>query len=274
MNRALTSVLVTAVAAASATASTATPQLGKFVPADPDIHAHFGNDVSTDGQRAVFGSFLDDDKGQYSGSAYVFEHALAGWVQSAKLTASDGAPSDNFGQSVSVHGDIVAVGAPNDQDFGFVSGAVYVFELVGPNWVETAKLTSPAQGGADAMGFDVAVSNGIVFAGAPGAGAQSQGQVYAYEKIGGVWTLKATLGHSGATVADRFGISVDVDGDLVAIGAQTEPPRVCRRLQTLRGWSHDEKKQVLPRGPRAGRADGLRAPAGARLGVGSDRFDC
>ena len=45
---------------------------------------------------------MDDDKGDKSGSAYVFTRATAsdlasGWTQVAKLTAGDGAASDEFG---------------------------------------------------------------------------------------------------------------------------------------------------------------------------------
>ena len=35
------------------------------------------------------------------------------FVQQAKLTASDGAADDNFGNSVSISGNTVVVGAPN-----------------------------------------------------------------------------------------------------------------------------------------------------------------
>ncbi len=36
----------------------------------------------------------------------------------------------------------------------------------------------------------------------------------------------------------------------------SEPPRLSRRLQPLRGWSHEEIHQVLPGSPRARRTDG------------------
>src|SRR5690606_5312838 len=38
-----------------------------------------------------------------------------------------------------------------------------------------------------------------------------------------------------------------------------ELPRDCRRLQLLRGWSHDQENEVLPGGAGAGSSDGVRA---------------
>ena len=43
-----------------------------------------------------------------------------------KLTASDGAAYDPFGESVSVDGDTVVVGAPGDDDSGAGSAHVFV----------------------------------------------------------------------------------------------------------------------------------------------------
>jgi filamentous hemagglutinin len=37
---------------------------------------------------------------------------------------------------------------------------------------------------------------------------------------------------------------------------KSEPPRVFRRLQPLREWSHEQVKQVFPRNARTGRANG------------------
>ena len=59
---------------------------------------------------------MDDDKGDNSGSAYVYTRDTAGdlasnWTQVAKLTADDGAASDEFGYSVSIDGDTMVIGA-------------------------------------------------------------------------------------------------------------------------------------------------------------------
>src|SRR5262245_34371246 len=52
-----------------------------------------------------------------------------------------------------------------------------------------------------------------------------------------------------------------------------EPPRVSRRLQTLRGWGHDKTEPVLTGSADAGSADGPGARSGARLAVGGDHLD-
>src|SRR3954468_24329214 len=54
-----------------------------------------------------------------------------------------------------------------------------------------------------------------------------------------------------------------------------EPPRVFRRLQLLRGWSHDEASSpVFPRGPRPRGSDGPGPPRRASLAIGGDPLDC
>ena len=55
---------------------------------------------------------------------------------------------------------------------------------------------------------------------------------------------------------------------------KTEPPRVLRKLQPLRGWSHEEDiTTILPRAARACSADGAGAPGRSRIAVGGDRLD-
>ena len=71
-------------------------QVAKLTADDGAADDYFGSSVSIDGDTMVIGAHQDDDKGDNSGSAYVFTRDTAGdlasgWTQVAKLTADDGA---------------------------------------------------------------------------------------------------------------------------------------------------------------------------------------
>ena len=51
-------------------------------------------------------------------SAYVFTRSGGVWSEQAKVTASDTAAGDRFGESVAVSGDTAVVGAWLDDDAG------------------------------------------------------------------------------------------------------------------------------------------------------------
>ncbi|MCH8053154.1 MAG: FG-GAP repeat protein, partial [Planctomycetes bacterium] len=64
------------------------------------------------------------------------------WQQTYKLTAADADAGDIFGQSVSIDGNLIVIGAQLDEDAGTQSGSAYVYRLDGSNWIEEAKLTA------------------------------------------------------------------------------------------------------------------------------------
>ena len=51
-----------------------------------------------------------------------------------------------------------------------------------------------------------------------------------------------------------------------------EPPRVYRRLYSLRGWSHEQVDKVLPGGSGESGTHGVRASGGTRFAVGGNGF--
>lgn len=61
------------------------------------------------------------------GAVYVFDGTSGTWMQSVKLSASDGQTNDNFGGTVSFDGTIALVGTPNVKADGVDIGAEYVF---------------------------------------------------------------------------------------------------------------------------------------------------
>ncbi len=122
----------------------------------------FGISASLAGSIGLVGAYGDDDAGSLSGSAYVFRNLdMAGGAvtESVKLTASDAATEDRFGQSVSVSGTIGLVGAYYDDDGGNNSGSAYLFcnlDNASGTVIEDIKLT--ASDGSENDQFGVSVS--------------------------------------------------------------------------------------------------------------------
>jgi hypothetical protein len=101
----------------------------KLTASDGATYDNFGYAISVDGDTALIGAFGDDDNGENSGSAYIFTRNAGVWTEQAKLTASDGANGDYFGDSVAMDGDTALIGALFDYDIGPDSGSAYVFSL-------------------------------------------------------------------------------------------------------------------------------------------------
>ena len=91
----------------------------------------FGVSVAVSGDRIVIGSRRNDDVLPSSGSAYVYSFDGTTWVEEQILTAPDAAPLDSFGDSVSISGGVIAVGAAFKDGAGPTedAGATYVFRL-------------------------------------------------------------------------------------------------------------------------------------------------
>ena len=119
----------------------------------------FGHSFAVGSGRIVVGADGDDDNGSNSGSAYIFD--LDG-NQLAKITASDGAAEDKFGDSVAVGSGRIVVGAPEDDDNGSISGSAYIFDLDG-NQLE--KITASDAAAGDKFGEKVAVGYGRIVVG-------------------------------------------------------------------------------------------------------------
>jgi hypothetical protein len=131
------------------------------------------------------------------GAAYVFTEPAQGWTdmtQSAKLTASDGIEADDYGNSVSLDGETIGVGAPNQTVNGHSDqGAAYVYSEPGGAGVcvhraggslvgepdPAAELTASDGATLDYLGTSLAVSGNTVLADAQGHG-NSAGALYEF----------------------------------------------------------------------------------------------
>src|SRR6185436_20284325 len=88
-------------------------------------------------------------------------------TQEGKLGASDAAASDFFGDSVSISGDRIVVGADHDDTAaGSDAGSAYVFVRSGSSWTQEGKLTPADAAAGDVFGASVSISGDRIAAGA------------------------------------------------------------------------------------------------------------
>jgi len=191
----------------------------------------FGLAIAISGDVIVVGAPNNDDAGGQTGSAYIYEKPVCGWVamtESQKLLASDMTAGDYFGCGADIDGDTIVIGADNIVNNG--TGSAYVFERQIGGWVETAKLIPSDGASGDWFGFDPAIRGNTVCIGAPrdDDGAANTGSVYIFEKPVDGWASVVTpineiakLSTSDAVTGDNFGISVTIDQDrkTILVGA-------------------------------------------------------
>jgi hypothetical protein len=146
-------------------------------------YARFGNAVALSGTTLVVGSTGEssnatgvngdqsDMSSGNSGAVYVFSRSPTAWAQQAYLkptaTSAQTRP-ESFGQSLALHGDILAVGAPADSGGGRdAAGAVFAFMRKGSTWSLYAYLQAPNPFPFDSFGNSIAVSADTLVVGSP-----------------------------------------------------------------------------------------------------------
>ena len=189
--------------------------------ADREEHDSFGSSVSVSGNRVVVGAPLDGDRGDWSGSAYVFALDGVSWSLEAKLVAFDGRSGDLFGESVGIHGDAIIVGAMSDDDRGGASGSGYVYRFGADGWALEAKILASDGAPGDWFGNAVAIHGDVAVVGArhDGDRGAESGSAYVFRFDGARWNEEAKLLASDGIRADQFGFSIATDATHVIVGA-------------------------------------------------------
>ena len=145
-----------------------------------------------------------------------------------RLVASDAFADDGFGGGVGIAADVIAVGSPRDDDLGSKSGAVYVYRQMGTQWIEEQKLLAGDGAADDQFGAaiamdDSATAGDLIVVGARfhdsdhPMGVVDAGAVYVFRFSRGSWTEEQML--EGDIDEISFGASVDVEDDLIVVGA-------------------------------------------------------
>ena len=187
---------------------------------EADQGEYFGQSVAIDGNRAIIGAHEDENNGKVgAGAAFIFEYIENEWIQTAKLDAgADAGAVDRFGVDVDIDGDWVVIGAYFDDDKGTSSGSAYLFHYNGSSWDLNQKIHARDGKPGDHFGEHVAISGTTVVIGARDKDNHA-GAAYIYEFDGINWIPKSKLIRGGGGADYYFGQSVDIDGDVIIVGA-------------------------------------------------------
>jgi trimeric autotransporter adhesin len=248
---------------------------GKASNTDPGDE--FGAAIAIDGDTLVVGAPGEDssstgvnrdesnDNYADSGAVYVFRRRGTAWIQEAYLKASNTEPNDRFGASVAVSGDLVAVGAAGEDspstgvngsesvNSASAAGAVYVFRRVGESWVQDAYVKASNTEASDQFGEAIALSGDTLVVGAiaedsdatsingnqASNAASLSGAVYVFRRGVTTWAQEAYVKASNTDANDRFGWSVDLDGNTMVVGAFGEG-------SAAKGIGGDQTSDSLP----------------------------
>ena len=138
------------------------------------------------------------------------------------ITPADGAAGDNFGNSVSVSGDRMVIGAPFGDGVALNTGAAYVYVRSGNVWMLESKITAPDGAATDSFGTSVAISGDRIIVGAPNdddAGLINSGSAYLFLRNCSDWFIEAKFTAQDGAATDLFGTGVAISGERIVVGA-------------------------------------------------------
>ena len=236
-------------------------EVKKLIAADGAAGDRFGRRVAISSDTIAVGARREasaatevdgdqtDNSADSSGAVYIFVRAGETWTQQAYLKASNAEADDVFGEVLALDGDTLVVvafgedsaatGVDGDQtdNSAMESGAAYVFVRNGTTWTQQAYLKASNTEADDAFGCcAVDVSGDTIVVSGVGEdsasteingdetdnSALSAGAAYVYVRDGTSWLQQAYLKASNAEADDRFGLSVGILGDTIAVGAFKE----------------------------------------------------
>ncbi len=143
---------------------------------------------------------------------YPLSLASQSFLGLSEVLATDGTGNWQFGYSVAIDGSKAISGSPSSNSS---RGSVYLFELIGQNWIET-KFTASDGNPNDNYGYSVDISNNRFIVGARAS--SGSGCAYIYEFDGINW-IENKITPSDGVLGDNFGLSVAIDGDIAVVGA-------------------------------------------------------
>ncbi|MCA9923644.1 MAG: hypothetical protein KC421_14800 [Anaerolineales bacterium] len=187
----------------------------------------FGWSVTIYNDSILIGASHTHNSGIQSGASYLFHQHNGGpdnWGLETKLVSSVTNLEDKTGYSVALSDNTAMFGAILYDHNGIDDGAVFVYSWVESTSEGLTKVFPPDIGEGDYFGESIDIDGNTAVIGASFASGNTpqSGAAYVYERADAFspWQFSAKIiAHDGEDI-DRFGTSVAIYGDTIAIGAK------------------------------------------------------
>ncbi len=130
---------------------------------------------------------------------------------------SGGADDDGFGRAVALSGNILLVGSPGRSVWGYRSGDVQAFFRYQDQWIPIGDVLPQSLDAWDEFGSDIVLDGERGAIACPG-----RERVYLVFNAQGATVVVGEIEPPAGFEGSRFGTSVDMQGDLLVIGAQLD----------------------------------------------------
>jgi len=203
---------------------------GEWMPASrvtTSLDTMFGASVGLQGDRLIVGCPAAGEGSQ--GGVQVFERNESGnWQGVATFAGPEGAAGARLGASVAIDGDWAVAGAPAGKiDFflagyarGTAPGSAYVYRRGDNGWEEAGQLTGAGAADGAYVGHSVAINDGQVMIGAPGANnLMGAAYAFAYSEAAQGWQQLPGLEPYDRLPGTYFGSSVSFSAGEAFVGA-------------------------------------------------------
>jgi hypothetical protein len=183
---------------------------------------YFGAGVAIDGDRIAISASSSDLSGKTT--FYIFQRNGTAWNQEAFLAANytKSGNSEPTG-SIAIDGDrFIArlIGAIDDS--GNVTGAIVVFKHNAGSWNQEQLIFAPNFQEGVFFGWDIAIEGDLIVASAINETLGSStgvGYIYFFTRHNNIWSLHSSRHASSPESHDRFGFSLSLNGEKLAVGA-------------------------------------------------------
>ena len=200
----------------------------------------FGQSVAIRGNRILVGA---PGFSSSSGAAYAYHHNGNKWIEQPRITEGSPGSFREFGASVDIDDDVLAIGVPTGEGAAAASGTAYIYRWDGSNWLEEQEIF-PADGATADFYGTVALDGDACVVGAPFAdeAGLDSGSAYVFRFDGAAWNLEVELTAAGTQPGDWFGFSTAIEGNTVIAGApgstisRDRPGRAHAFRDTGSGW--------------------------------------